>query len=74
MESAMPTVTLSPGIPAIIAAAKRYDSYSIIKIQAIPELMFEYCNKEMAYHHYESLKSHAYRVAIVWQGMVYRSC
>jgi hypothetical protein len=37
-------------------------------------LMYAYCNKEMAYHHFKSLQSHGYRVAMVWNGLIVRSC
>lgn len=64
-------LTNYPPIPDIIAVATEPQCYSIVRIVPI-KLMYAYCNRDMAYSHYQSIISHGIHAAIVWRGLIIR--
>jgi hypothetical protein len=58
-------------VPDIIAMASEPHLYSIVRMSPL-KLMYAYCSRDMAYHHYQSIISHGISAAIVWRGMILR--
>ena len=48
--------------------------YSIVSLNTHPKLMYQYASREMATNHYKAIQSHGNAVALVWNGLIVRSC